>query len=406
MKNLSKLIYSLIAILCFQACSDEPEKPVDPVQPPVDIADRAVLVYMVADNNLSGYAADDIDEMKDGMQASNVPDNCRWIVYYSGPDHKPQLIEIGRDGNKSVIRQYDNTDLSVTVTRMQTVISDFKRLSPARNYGIVLWSHGTGWISESGTVTETFSSENDMLLPLSFGYDGYAGKRMKITSLAKALSGDKFDFIYFDCCHMASVEVAYELRDATDNLVASTTELGVKGMPYDSNVPLLLKGRYDLAADNTFNFYNRYYETVDQYGNPDVSSYGCSISTLYLPPIDALAKATRNVLAFNTVLPDGYKAVPHYRKDVVPNGSMFDFDHYIRALCGDNTELYTSWRNQFDLVVRNHKTTPRVFTLNAADFSGLSTNIISSQEEFDRDGDKNGYRETAWWADVVSTVFN
>lgn len=406
MKNLSKLIYSLIAILCFQSCSDEPKVPGDPLQPPTVIADRAVLVYMVADNNLSGYAADDIDEMKTGMQSSDVPDACRWIVYYSGPDHKPRLMEIDRDGNENIIAQYDNADLSVTVSRMQSVVSDFKRLSPARNYGMVLWSHGTGWISESGSVAETIGSKNDVLSPLSFGSDGYAGKRMKITSLAKAISGDKFEFIYFDCCHMASVEVAYELRHATNNLVASTTELGVKGMPYDANVPLLLKGSYDMAADNTFNFYNRLYGTVDKFGDPDISSYGCSISTLYLPAIDALAEATRDVLAFNAVLPSGYTAVPHYREAVVPGGNMFDFDHYIRALCGDDTRLYTLWRSQFDLVVKNHKTTPRVFYLNAADFSGLSTNIIRSQEEFDSEGDKNGYRETAWWADVVSTVFN
>lgn len=289
---------------------------------------------------------------------------------------------------------------------MQRVISDFKRLSPARNYGIVFWSHGTGWISESGSIDESSSSENKMMTPLSFGSDGYAGKHMKITSLAKALSGHSFEFIYFDCCHMGSVEVAYELRHATDNLVASTTELGVEGMPYDLNVTPLLKGRYDQAADNTFNYYNRKYDTLDETGAPDISSYGCSISTLYLPALDGLAAATRDVFAANTVLPSGYKSVQHYRSYVVPNGNMFDFNHYIKALCGDNSSLYSQWRTQFDKVVKNHNTTPRVFTLNASEFSGLTSNIITSQEDFDLTGDKTGYRETAWWTDVVSTVFN
>lgn len=40
------------------------------------------------------------------------------------------------------------------------------------------------------------------------------------------------EYILFDDCYMSSVEVAYELKEATRFLIASTSEMMAYGMPY------------------------------------------------------------------------------------------------------------------------------------------------------------------------------
>lgn len=356
---------------------------------------RTVLVYMVADNDLKGYAYRDFAEMKKGMQQQNVPSNCRWVVYFSAGDGNTRLIEIGRDGKETVLAEYTDAELSVSVSRMQRVIADIKRIFPSNNYGLVLWSHGTGWLSESGALSVS-SNAAPKMSTLSFGYDGPRGSRMKISSLGRALSGVRFEFIYFDCCHMATAEVAYELREVTGNMIASATELGLDGMPYDQNVPMLLCGEYEKAAENTFRFYaDRYAVGIDY--------YGCSISVLDLLSMNRLASVTNEVLSECGPLPSSYEPVKYYRTGVIPEG-LYDFDHYIKALCGSRKDLYSVWSRAFDQVVKYHECTSEVYWLDTTDFKGLACNIVRSKD--DVRPDVYGYQETAWWRDVVSPAFD
>ncbi len=393
--NLKHIVF-LTLFFCLTACSsDEPAVGTPPVG--TEKALKTVLVYMVADNNLYGYSLDDLKEMKSGVSASDFPDDCRWIVYFSGRDNNPRLMEFDADGKESVLATYPTSESSVTISGMQTVLSDVERLAPAQSYGLVLWSHGTGWISDSGTLDEPSTATGSAITPYSFGYDGNSGKKMKITSLAQALAGRRFDFIYFDCCHMATVEIAYQLRKSTDVMIASPTELGVEGMPYDVNIRPLLLGQYDRAVDNTYRYY------LSQYNSGE--GFGCAISLLNLATIDDLADATRDVLSVNAELPESYSPVYYFRRNVIDDG-VYEFDHYIKALCGSDTDLYSRWREAFNKVVSLHLKTSRVYMLDSSKFQGLGSHILRSKDELEVTGDPYGYRETAWWADVVSTVFN
>ena len=117
---------------------------------------------------------------------------------------------------------------------MRRVVSDARELAPADGLGLVLWSHGTGWISDTGSINEP-SEASGMMSPLSFGMDGRL--TMKISSLRCALEGNSFDFIYFDCCHMATVEVAYELRHLTPRIVASPTRSASMSVSWPPTIP-------------------------------------------------------------------------------------------------------------------------------------------------------------------------
>lgn len=377
-------IYSLI-ILCLGilACGCSSDRDSDPGL----IVHRTVLVYMAANNDLYRFALDDINEMKAGVYTNGGLNGGRLLVYRVTPDHAPELIEIDSKGNESVLISYPTSTQSLSIEQMSRVISDTKSLAPASDYGLILWSHGTGWISDSGVITE-HNSTSDQVSPLSFGQDGNPVRKMKLSSLARALGDNKFSFIYFDCCHMGSVEIAYELRHNAPVIVASATELGEEGMPYNQNISCFFKPvpQMDKALLNTFNYYN------------NSPSWGCSISLFDTSKIENLADLTRDILS-STEHPADYRAVPYFRKVVMSTG-IFDMKHYI-LYRGEQHPFLQAWLQAFDDVVVTHRTTPTVFTLNASDFNGLGSHIVATPD----DANTYDYLDTSWWRDVVEPSF-
>lgn len=348
---------------------------------------RTVLVYMAANNNLYNYALDDINEMRAGVYSNGGLNGGRLLVYRATPDHAPELIEIDSKGTESVLISYPPSTQSLSIAQMSRVLSDTRALAPAGDYGLILWSHGTGWINDDGVIEE-HSRASAQLSPNSFGQDGDPVTKMKLSSLARALGDNKFSFIYFDCCHMGSVETVYELRHNTPFIVASAAELGIEGMPYDKNLNCFFKPvpQLEKALLNTFSYYS------------NSPSWGCTISLYDTSKIENLAELTRNILS-ETEHPDDYKAVPYFRKVVMSTG-IFDMKHYIQHRGAQHPSLQ-AWLKAFDDVVAAHRTTPTVFTLKAADFNGLGSHIVATPDE----ADTYDYFDTAWWRDVVEPSF-
>ena len=175
----------------------------------------------------------------------------RLIVYNAGYHKDPALVEVTRRG-LDTLKVYGQTPLSVSSERMLEVFADLTVLAPAEQYGLVLWSHATGWIQDG------IADPADSASALSFGYQG--GRTMNTSTLGRVLEqGSAWGFVYFDCCHMASVESIYELRRSTEFIVASVAELPSRGMPYDKTVKhLFASGSPDLtaAARSTFESYD------------------------------------------------------------------------------------------------------------------------------------------------------
>ena len=66
-----------------------------------------------------------------------------------------------------------------------------------------------------------------------------------------------FDFIWFDCCYMSCIELAYQLRHKTRYFVAYPTEVYSPGLDYSAAIPELLKPVADLpaAAKTIYDYY-------------------------------------------------------------------------------------------------------------------------------------------------------
>ncbi len=341
---------------------------------------------MVANNNLgsSGWDDSDINEMQTAVDAGAL-NGGRLLVYHADYKADPELLELVAGQDPIVHRTYSYSDgISIDVDHMRGVFADMRTIAPNKEYGLILWSHGTGW-----RETASSRASSAPMRPYSFGVDGSA--EMKVTSLASALEGQNFAFIYFDCCHMATIEVVYELRHVTPYIAASATELPIQGMRYDYNIPVFFTRDFDVssliaAATNTFNFYD------SQTG----SMRACTMTVIETGKLDALARATRDIMAETPVLPADYEKIWLSRPRST-GVTLYDFGDYIHAL-PVSTALMKAWENAYADVVLYHNATPTYVSIDLSGFTGLASFIVESAD----DANTDGYRNQSWWKDVVS----
>lgn len=384
----------------------QPEIPPEPVE-------RTVLVYMVANNNL-GYAYDPAEGITDGYDNADIDEMCvaaqkgalagnRLIVYHADYMAQPELKEVTPKGTVRTLRTFEAGVPATSAARMAEVIAETKRLSPAGHYGMVLWSHASGWL-ENGIAEEP--PYGPSASPKSFGED--AGRRMNVTTLARVLDGEEFDYLWFDCCHMATVEVAYELRHVAGMIAGSVAELPSKGMPYDLALQYLMAVEPDLPAAAKAVF-----DSYDSFRAPDDAwKRTCTMSVINTAGMEQLAAASRQVfaLAGRTVAFDEVQA---FRKA----GTYYDFGHYMQRLCsaaeGDawqsdaHKAAFEGVENALNDVLVYQAATPwlwegmRYDQVKIDRHSGLSTYIVN------RPGGEftSNYCNLRWWDDVASVYW-
>lgn len=360
------LIFMVIAALAVLAGCDEPEPKPRP-EPPTATR-RTVLVYIEARNSLAGNAADDLAEMEN----ATIPSDCRLLVYRSTRDGEPELLEI-KNGSRDVLKTYPEDASAVDPAQMGAVLADARSLAPAEGYGLVLWSHSSGW-QQTSRRSRGFGLENSRL-------------QMSISDLAGVLSGveSPFEFLIFDTCYMGCVEVAYELRNTARYMVGSVCEVPTPGMPYDLTVEHLFDAdtRRGLTAAIDL--------TVDTYLADKTISCPSTLSLIDLEAMPALAAAVK--ARFVPSLPVGYEAQPFSVSTPFRN-LFFDFGQwYAGALGGDPAALSAA--------VLHERHTPMIWgRLPLVACSGLSVYLPQLSDGFDYTS--YGYDTLGWYADVIA----
>lgn len=348
----------------------------DPVVPD---SNRTVLVYMAADNNLNGYGSSNIDLMLKGMK--NVPG--RLVIYCDPAGDVPHLMTIkgGKQVRIDTVRTYAEEN-SASAEVLSRVIQETRELYPSESYGLILWSHGFGWLPQNyyfpGARSFLSGTRRTTLMTKYFGEDDRPGDNsgvgyIEVPDLARALS-DGFDFILFDACFMGSVETLYELRGCADYFIVSPAEVIANGFPYDQIVPLLWGGEEDLKqlCTSYFNFYN----THDDPKNEGWQS--ATVALVKAAELETLALAARNVLKGRTDFsglnvwryPLSYSFLP----DV-----FYDLGDYINVV--GTPEQKVAFQKQLNRTVLYKLATSRFFdgTIPTDKYSGLSTYIPLSQ---------------------------
>ncbi len=174
---------------------------------------RTILFYIAGDNNLTYEVPGKIEQ----LMATPIPAGCSVLVFQDTRESNPQLIEIVRGSNgkntTTIARNYEECNTADT-TVFRTVLREIESLYPSRSYGLVFFSHASGWMPE-----QTYSQPGLR----SIGMDGQS--EMELSGFADAIPEEMFDFIIFEACHMAGIEVAWELKDKTDYIIASSAEI-------------------------------------------------------------------------------------------------------------------------------------------------------------------------------------
>ncbi len=388
-KTVFLLLFSFLTVIGLSGCHDKGDTP----DPGTAQARRTVLVYMVAANSLGQGSADTLDmiEMKKAAVSGGLPSDARCILFRS-TYKKTELLELMADGVFKTLKTY-TPGLAVTADRMEEAIADTKKFASADSYGLVLWSHATGWIEDG---CEDVYASSGGLSTMSFGID--SGKKMNITSLRSVLEGKGFDYIYFDCCLMGSVEVSYELRDCARYIVTSPSETPFDGMPYDLNLACLMDGSRQAliqAADNTFNLYNN---------KPALFDRTATMTVIDTDALDRLAAATGaiyNVTPLAHPLNSLGCVTNYYGYDYVSEGAYLDFGEYVDALAAtlpDSREISDEFHKALESCVIYHKATDKLWNKwPLYNCSGLSTRVFSRPDDFNL----QGYDRLEWARKVV-----
>ncbi|GAB4117624.1 MAG: hypothetical protein Kow00103_14480 [Candidatus Caldatribacteriota bacterium] len=243
MHNKNILIFSLVFLLilfinltgCF-------------LFPPSNLAEWTVMVYLDADNDLETFGIKDINEMEIVgsssqvnilVQIDRIPYNVLNSLYIGYLDDfsnsnwtTTRRYYITQDIDPIMINSPLLADLGeLNMGDPQTLI-DFTSWAitnyPARKYLLVLWNHGGGFRSFS------FNTK-DISWDYSNGLD-----KITMPELADALSvissqaGGKLDILGMDACLMAMTEVAYQIKDFAEIMVASQENTPADGWPYDT----------------------------------------------------------------------------------------------------------------------------------------------------------------------------
>ena len=194
---------------------------------------RTILYYMGGDNNLSGEVAVKTARLQNVL----VPQGCRLLVYCDTRGGDPQLLDVG-NGRISPVCSYP-ADNSADPAVFAAVFDRVRNLYPAPSYGLAVFSHASGWMPAGSYAS---------LALRSIVTDG--ADEMEIPAFAAAIPDGSLDFILFEACHMAGIEVAWELKTKTRHIVASSAELVSPGFDpvYEEAMPLLFQPKADLEG--------------------------------------------------------------------------------------------------------------------------------------------------------------
>ena len=360
----------LLLLVTVASCSKDPG--VEIVIP----LERTVLLYVALDNNLSGEFSELRSSILEGWDNLNIENGALVVFADTRGSEKPLLMRVEKVKGKAVfdtLWTYSN-DNSASSELLEQVIRDTKDVAPAKSYGMLLFSHATGWLPAGAYSSPTgwsppTANNNSKVGSRSIFED--RGQEMELADFVAAIPDGTFEFIASEMCFMSSVETAYALRNKTKYLLAAATEVLSPGFEpiYRTSLGLLYKTKPDLEG-----FAQEFFDYFDQVkGHPFIRS--ATISIVKTSEMQALADFTREVAP--SLTQDQIDVVQHFDR-IPPRSSsfpyiFFDYRDYIAQVSTDAqlTELDVL----LDKAVIFKRSTPKLINIYIPKHSGLSVYI-------------------------------
>jgi hypothetical protein len=243
-----------------------------------------------------------------------------YLLRLAGEEGRPLLDTLDRYGEEN----------SASPATLGRVVEHVRARFPARSYGLLLFSHASGWLPP-GALENPLAGDSRSLV-----VDEGEGTRQEMTldDFATALPDGMFDFIVFETCLTANVELAHALRYKTRYVVASAAEIVSPGFTpvYPTALAFLLDTRESLP-DNLRAFAGAY---LDHAGTSARYLFSATISVIHVAALDELAGVAREI--FRQAAPfTAFDELQRFDRpgrygDVPAVARYFDLDQYVERV--------------------------------------------------------------------------
>ena len=305
-----RLIFLSILLFALAACERDGLETTLNIGPYGEPTRKVMLLYGAGYNSLGSDITNNINQLKRGYLPGKGNQDDVLLVFshltrsrnnYTA-QMAPTLVRLYADRDEVVADTLKMWPEGTPVANKEMVTEVFnlvRELFPAKSYGAVLASHATGWLPEDyfsnpkkyegrdrGSSSSYWSPRKK-----TFGQEYYGNtpkeysQEIELKDLAAAIPY-KLDYLLFDACLMATVEVAWELRDVCAYLAVSPCEIPSAGFNYTPFAEHLLKSDVpDLQA-----VCEGYFDTYK-----DDSIYGATITMVDCGRLDRLASVCRTL---------------------------------------------------------------------------------------------------------------
>jgi hypothetical protein len=244
-----------------------------------------VLVYLDGDNNLSPYSDLDVNEMKKSGSNKNFNIVILWDndpAQNSGSRTNRHGYYYVTPGSTELLKDAGEVDMGAAGTAKNFV--DFATQNfPAERYMWIFWNHG-------GAV--------DRLMKGVCWDDTNGGNHLSETDqkeIVKYLGGKigkKVDIVGYDACLMGTAELAYQLREHADYMIAS--QQTVPGDGWDYNFLAKIKSSPSMSArtlsGHVVAYFKKYYDGRGE-SDATLAAYNLKYADRLASAMDAFCEA-------------------------------------------------------------------------------------------------------------------
>lgn len=320
-KTVIKITYLLSSLIILSSCQDNSDDNKE--------TRETILVYLAGDNSLSN----EIGSKTKALYEEWEPSMGNLIILADNKDsHIPVLIKAKRKNGEIVsdtVKIYKNTN-SASSELLHQVIMDTQEKWPSKKYGMIIFSHGSSWFP-----TNSLFKKEDYNKSITIDNDSY----MEIEDFASAIPDSTFDFMIFETCYSANIELMYALRKKTHYSIASSAEILSPGFTnqYKKDLPLLYKSSPDLVGF-----------AKDFFDNRNKTYNSCTISVIDNTKLEELATLTKKIAP--QIQQSEISSIQHFERTQSNTNLIFDLGEYLN-ISTENKELKKEIKSVFSDVI-------------------------------------------------------
>ncbi len=410
-KKLFTLFICMISLaMTFTSCSEE-------AFDTDSVNKQTILVFYPwtgskSNTGLLGYLQNNIDSICDGIIDRKGLNNSRVLVFLSDKYNHSTLYDLQYDAttksvNRVPLKEYEGASYA-SVEGFADILNEVKTQADALNYALIVGVHGCGWTYASDwsrypyyarpSVTRPrdnnfsgiqFGPDPNAPLTRFFGSVSLAENAMDISTLAEGIreSGLKMQYILFDACYMSNIETAYELKDVTNYMIASGSEIMAAGLPYRSMWSYLNSPtpNYSSIVSTSVNFYK------------NSSAPFCNLAAIDCRQVEKLAGVMKDINA-EYQLPASVSLDSIQHLDGFRPNLFYDLETYVDSL-HPSGYLLDQFKSQLKLTIKASDHTEEAYTCIYSSDSFKIKNYcgITISDPSQHSVAIKGREKTGWW---------